>query len=128
MNTHCVKAEHWGFYEIYSRKPFGVKRYHYLYLFYSYGSVQSNSTEPSSYMFKKKSCNFSVARLQKRTYGRMLAITCAFFVLIACSVQNPCYLIDNASRGCLHDWGQTWKKRQFLHFNYCLEETVNYYW
>lgn len=29
----------------------------------------------------RKRCNFSVARLQKRTYGRMLAITCAFFHL-----------------------------------------------
>lgn len=72
-----------------------------------------NSTEPSSYLFKKRTCNFSVAKSQKRTFGRMLAITCAFFFffLIACSVQNPCYLIDNTSRSCLHIWGQTWKKR-----------------
>jgi len=103
VNRHCVKTEQWGFYEIYSRKPFGVKRYDYLYLVYSDGSVQSNSTEPSSYLYKKKTCNFSVARLQKRTYGKMLAIACASFVLIACSVQNPCYLIDNVSRSCLHD-------------------------
>lgn len=129
MNTYCVKAEQWGFHEIGCRKPFGVQRYHYLYLSYNDGSVQSNSTEPSSYLFRKKTCNFAVARLQKRTYGRLLAITCFFFFFFffgpdVCSVQNPCYLIDNASRSC--NWEQTWKKRQFLHFNYCPEETVNY--
>lgn len=118
----------WGFYEICCKKPFGVKRY-YLYFFHSGGSVQSNSTEPSSDLSRKKTCNFSVARLQKRTYGRLLAITCAFlFCPDACSVENPCYLIDNASRSCLCNWEQTWKKRQFLHFNYCPEETVNYNW
>lgn len=100
VNTHCMKTEQWGFYEIYSRKPFGVERY-YLPLFYRYGSVQSNSTEPSSYLFKKKTCNFSVARLQKRTYGRILAITCAFLSWLLALCKIPAiWLITLAEAAC----------------------------